>query len=120
MDLREAIYKRRSIREYLEKPIDQEIFVELIDAAIQAPNAVNQQLCSFSIVRDRALLMDISRKAKAHMVTVTPLALMSHHFQQILNDPDFDIFYGRLHSSLFQPHRTSPGQSRIAHSPLKT
>ena len=27
------------------------------------------------------------------MVTVTPLALMSHHFQQILNDPEFDIFY---------------------------
>jgi nitroreductase len=93
MDLHEAIYKRRSVREYLEKPVDQEILIELIDAAIQAPSAVNQQPCSFSVVRDRALLNDISRKAKAHMVTVTSLALMSHHFQQILNDPEFDIFY---------------------------
>ena len=66
----------------------------LIDAAIQAPSAVNQQPCSFSIVRDRALLKGISRKAKAHMVRVTPIGLMSHHFQQVLNDPDFDIFYG--------------------------
>jgi nitroreductase len=93
MDLREAIYTRRSVREYLEKPVDQEILVELVDAAIRAPSAVNQQPCSFSIVRNRSLLDDISRKAKAHMVRVTPLALMSHHFQQILNDPDFDIFY---------------------------
>ena len=44
-------------------------------------------------MRNRSLLDYISRKAKAHMVRVTPLALMSHHFQQILNDPDFDIFY---------------------------
>ena len=94
MDLREAIYKRRSVREYLEESVDQEILVELIDAAIQAPSAVNQQPCSFSIVRDRALLKDISRNAKAHMVRVTPIGLMSHHFQQVLNDPDFDIFYG--------------------------
>lgn len=93
MDLREAIYKRRSVREYLEKPVDQEILVELVDAAIQAPSAINQQPCSFSIIRDRDLLNDISLKAKAHMGMVTPLALMSHHFQQILNDPEFDIFY---------------------------
>ena len=93
MDLRQAIYARRSVREYFEKPVDQESLVELIDAAVQAPSAVNQQPCSFSVVRDRNLMNDISRKAKAHMVRVTPMALMSQHFQEVLNDPNFDIFY---------------------------
>jgi Nitroreductase family len=36
----------------------------------------------------------ISREAKAHMLKSSPVGLMSHHFQEILNDPNFDIFYG--------------------------
>ena len=51
MDLREAIYKRRSVREYLEKPVDQEILMELIDAAIQAPvRSINSHARSLSCV----------------------------------------------------------------------
>jgi len=39
------------------------------------------------------MLGKISREAKAHMLRSSPVALMSHHFQKILNDPSFDIFY---------------------------
>jgi len=93
MDLKEAVYSRRSVREYAAKAVDEATIRALIDAAIQAPNAVNQQLWSFCVVRDPVLLARISREAKAHMLKASPVGLMSHHFEQILTDPNFDIFY---------------------------
>jgi nitroreductase len=93
MDLKEAIYTRRSVRDFTTDPVDEKVLTELIDAAIQAPSAVNQQPYSFCVVRDKTVLAKISREAKAHMLKSSPVGLMSHHFQEILNDPNFDIFY---------------------------
>ena len=93
MDLKEAIYTRRAVREFRAEAIDEKIIRELIDAAVQAPSAVNQQPWSFCVVRDKGVLAKISREAKAHMLRSSPIGLVSHHFDQILNDPNFDIFY---------------------------
>lgn len=93
MDLIEAIYSRRAVREFTAEPVDEKILQQLIDAAIQAPSAVNQQPWSFSVVRDKALLARISHEAKAHTLRTTPIGLASHHFQEILSNPNFDIFY---------------------------
>ena len=93
MDLKEAIYSRRATREFTGDSVDDKTVRELIDAAVQAPSAVNAQPWSFCVVRDKAVLAKISQAAKAHMVKSSPLGLVSHHFDQILNDPNFDIFY---------------------------
>ncbi len=92
MDLKEAIYTRRAVREFTADPVDEKILRQLIDAAVQAPSAVNQQPWSFCVVRDKELLARISRDAKTHMLRTSPAAL-SHHFQEILTDPKFDILY---------------------------
>lgn len=70
-----------------------EVLRQLVDAAIQAPGAVNQQPWLFTVVQDKALLARISREAKAHMLRTSAAALASHHFQSILENPEFDIFY---------------------------
>ena len=93
MDLKEAIYTRRATREFTAAAVDEKTIRELIDAAVQAPSAVNQQPWFFSVIRDKAMLARISRESKAHMLKASPLGLVSHHFEQILNDPNFDIFY---------------------------
>lgn len=93
MDLKEAIYSRRAVRDYTDAPLDEKAIRELIDAAIQAPSAVNQQPWSFTVVRDKALLARISDEAKAHLLKSTPAALLSHHFQELLGNRKFDIFY---------------------------
>jgi nitroreductase len=93
MDLKEAIYTRRAVRDFTAEPVNEAKLLELIDAAIQAPSAVNQQPWSFCVVRDKAVLGRISRESKAHMLRTTPVGLVSHHFDKILNDPNFDIFY---------------------------
>jgi nitroreductase len=42
MDLKEAIYTRRATREFTAEPVDEKTLRDLIDAAVQAPSAVNQ------------------------------------------------------------------------------
>jgi len=93
MDLREAIYSRRAVREYTAEPVTDATIRQLIDAAVQAPSAVNQQPWSFIVVRDQALLDRISDAAKTHMLKTTPAGLVSHHFDEILHNPKFQIFY---------------------------
>jgi nitroreductase len=93
MDIREAIYTRRAVREFTSEPVSESIIRDLIDAAVQAPSAVNQQPWSFCVVRDTGVLAKISHESKAYMLRSSPVGLVSHHFEHILADPNFDIFY---------------------------
>lgn len=93
MDLKEAIHARRSVREFTNEPIDQRIIRQLIDAAIQAPSAVNEQPWRFSVVRDKAVLARISKEAKAYMRRTPPAGIALHHLEELLNDPEYDILY---------------------------
>lgn len=93
MDVLEAIYSRRAVRQFTEEAVGKEVLRKLIDAAIQAPSAVNKQPWLFTVVRNKALLTRISREATAHMLRTSAAALASHHFQSILENPEFDIFY---------------------------
>ena len=93
MDLMEAIKGRRSVREYTGDPVGDDLIRRLIDAAILAPNAVNQQPWAFAVVRDQALLNRISQHAKSHMLATMSAGPHSAHFQTLLNDPAFQIFY---------------------------
>ena len=93
MELKQAIYGRRATRAYTQEPVDQATLEALIDAAIQAPNAINLQPWAFCIVRDATLLERISREAKALMMQSSSAIPPSHHFAEMLGNPDFQIFY---------------------------
>jgi len=93
MDVKQAIYSRRAVRDYTAEPMSESTLRVLIDAAVQAPSAVNQQPWSFTVVRDQALLARISLEAKAYMLKRTPAALLSHHFEELLSASSFNIFY---------------------------
>lgn len=92
MELMEAIYTRRAVREFTSESVDPEMIRQLIDAAIQAPSAVNEQAWAFSVVRDKTVLAQICSKAKALMLKNPPKGLPSRHFHE-LTDPQYDIFY---------------------------
>src|SRR5208282_1674391 len=51
MDIDDAISGRRSVREYTAQGVDEQTILRLINAAILAPNAVNQQPWTFTVVR---------------------------------------------------------------------
>ena len=49
----EAIFTRKSIREYKPQPVPDELVQEILEAAMQAPSAGNQQPWHFIVVTDR-------------------------------------------------------------------
>jgi nitroreductase len=93
MELQQAIRSRRAVRAFTAEPVDRAVLLRLIDAAIQAPSAVNEQPWSFSVVQDRGVLATISAEAKRSLLARPPRGVAAHHFQQRLSDPAFDIFY---------------------------
>ena len=52
MDIVEAIRKRKSVREFMKKPIDQKVLMKVLEAARLAPSAKNRQEWRFVIVKD--------------------------------------------------------------------
>jgi nitroreductase len=92
MELLEAINARRSVREFTGEAVSEAVLRELIDAAVQAPSAINQQPWCFVVVREPSLLAHISDQAKAHLLKAS-LGAPAHPFRDMLNDPKFDIFY---------------------------
>ena len=93
MDLKEAISGRRAVRAYTREPVDEDTIRRLIDAAMHAPSAVNQQPWTFTVVRDQPLLDRISDAAKSHMLAIAPDSGKSDRFHAELGNPDFQIFY---------------------------
>jgi nitroreductase len=93
MELKEAIYGRRAVRDYTPTAVDESDIRNVIDAAIHAPSAINQQPWRFTVVRDTKLLAQISAEAKAHTLRKPPTELASPHFRSLLDDPHFNIFY---------------------------
>jgi nitroreductase len=92
MDLHKAIYERRAVREYSDSAVDHEVIDRLIDAAVQAPSAINQQPWIFTVVRDQRKLDELSNQAKACLLAQHADMIHGSHLQ-ILNDPHFQIFY---------------------------
>jgi len=55
-----AIFNRRSIRKYKDKPIEKEKVEKLLRAAMQAPSAVNEQPWEFIVVQNKDTLNKLS------------------------------------------------------------
>lgn len=93
MQVSDAIRGRRAVRDYKAEPVSETIITALIEAAIQAPSAMDRQPWSFCVVRDEAKLSQISERAKAHMLSTSGVGLASSHFAETLGNPEFHIFY---------------------------
>jgi nitroreductase len=80
------------VRDYAEKPVARDALLSLVDAAIQAPSAMNEQPWLFTIVIDPKLLDRIAAKAKSFMVDSVNADAHSHA-GALLHAEDFHIFY---------------------------
>ncbi len=70
------IFSRRSIRKYRDKPIDEPLIHELMEAAMAAPSACAKDPWHFIIVRDIQLLNRLSEGLPhGHMLAQAPLGI---------------------------------------------
>ena len=93
MELSEAIRTRRSVRTYTAETIRPATISRLIDAAVQAPSAVNAQPWLFTVIREKALLDRISTESKRHMLALIDAGSIAEGFREHLANPEFHIFY---------------------------
>jgi nitroreductase len=73
----DAVLRRRSIRKYTSQAVSEETIRELLEAAMAAPSAGNEQPWHFVVIRDPTLLDQIPTvHPYAKMVRKAPLAIM--------------------------------------------
>jgi nitroreductase len=76
MDTFEAILSRRSIRQFTDESVGEEIQKKLLRAAMQAPTARNSQAWQFVVIDDKNILCGISNfHPYADMLKHAPLAI---------------------------------------------
>lgn len=61
MDIFECLHTRRSVRQYGDEPVSDEQVRILLDAAMIAPSGGNEQPWHFVVVRDKELLLKVSK-----------------------------------------------------------
>ncbi len=57
----DAIFGRRSVREYLDRPVPDELLEKILLAGIWAPSGLNNQPWRFAIIRDRSVKSQVAR-----------------------------------------------------------
>lgn len=73
----DAIFNRRSVRAYLDKPVEKEKIEKMLRAAMQAPSAINGQPWEFLVVQDKEALKKLSKMGPySRMVEKAPLAFV--------------------------------------------
>jgi nitroreductase len=74
MTVKELIARRRSIRKYLDKPVEREKILECLEAARLAPSADNVQPWRFLVIDDPALRDELARKVFSGIYSVSKFA----------------------------------------------
>ncbi len=86
----DAIYSRRSIRSYQDKPVPKETIKTLLSAAVMAPSAMNRQPWRFVVIESKDKIRELSRQVKKQM------GLLGYglRFTEIVKSQDDKVFYG--------------------------
>jgi nitroreductase len=77
MEAMDAILSRRSIRKYTTEPVPDHLIKELLEAAMSAPSAGNEQPWHFIVINDRQILDEIPKfHPYSHMVKEASVAIL--------------------------------------------
>jgi nitroreductase len=93
MELMEAIYRRQAVRNYTDQPVEKTVVMELLNAAVRAPSAANQQPWAFAVIRGRERINGYSERAKWFMLTTLPRYLALHIRSDLLSNPGYNVFH---------------------------
>jgi nitroreductase len=86
MSAMDAIFHRRAVRDYTPRTVEQSVIRKLLDAAVHAPNAMDEEAWAFAVIQDKNILKRLSDNVKALVVkgadNIHPVP-----------GPEFDAFY---------------------------
>lgn len=77
MEAIQAILTRRSIRRYTDRQVSDELIKQLLESAMSAPSAGNEQPWHFVVIKDRQILNEIPKiHPYSSMLKEAPLAIL--------------------------------------------
>lgn len=84
------IFKRRSLRKYLDKEIEQEKINLILQAAMLAPTACNQREWEFIVVKDKKILEQLGKVTPyTTPVSIAPLAIIPVANKKLMARDDY-------------------------------
>lgn len=89
MNTYDAIYTRRSVRNYTDKPVEKATVERLLEAATQAPSAMNTQPWAFAVIQDPELMNRIA----GNSVEFLRREWGEDNFPPRMQEPGFNVFY---------------------------
>jgi len=93
MQLSEAIRERRAVREYQDVAVPEAEIEALVNAAIQAPSAMNLQPWAFAVLRGRERIDRYGQRVKSWLLEESRRHALDAAALEILLRPDFTIFH---------------------------
>jgi nitroreductase len=93
MTVLEAIAARRSVRDFADTPVARETVEQLLDAAVQAPSAMNAQNWAFGVIQSVDRLRELGERARVAFVAMLDAQGMTGDFRDHVADPSFAPFY---------------------------
>jgi nitroreductase len=94
-DFNQLLVDRRSIRDFLDKPVTTDIVKELIKETTLAPSSGNGQPWSFIIVNSKGLIKRLSDESKKNLLAdiANNPASSSKRYEATLKMEAFNVFY---------------------------
>lgn len=89
----DLIKSRRSVRNFLDKPLSRNTIEKLIEAARWAPSGMNEQPWGFIVIQDKALIKEISDRAIPYIKTLIEKDTKFLRYKRRMDVKDFNIFY---------------------------
>ena len=96
MSVMDAIYHRRSVRDYTPEKVSEASIHMLMYAAIQAPTAMHEEPWAFAVIQDRHLLDRLSETAKRTLwlqAQSEGSSGLARRSVTMISDPAFNVFY---------------------------
>ncbi|MCW5207946.1 nitroreductase family protein, partial [Desulfobulbus sp. US2] len=85
--IQEIIKERRSIREFSEKPVEQELLHKIISAGIWAPSGLNNQPWRFVTIQDDSISVRLAALTHySHIVEAAPALIAVYLDQEKMYD----------------------------------
>lgn len=88
-DMLEWLRSRRSVRTFSAEPVEREVVVRILEAAITAPSSTNRQPWRFAVVRDAAMRASIVDAVARTTAEMKAIIARSHHAEDFGNYGDF-------------------------------
>lgn len=109
VDVMDAIYNRRAVRDYLPTKVNSDIIHTLLDAAIQGPTALHEEPRAFAVIQKQERLDHLSAHCKAVLLDEKQQykSEQKQHILEVVKQKDFKVFYNA--STLIIIYSSYPG-----------